>query len=330
MLLDPLERFLRYLDGFLIVVPAKADVLVIEPMIPFGRFLLSVTLKDPSILSHFSSSLPSLDSINIMPEVAESALIFARMLYSLYHERFRILHEREDLDIAMGLVRTCITTKANRDVPVDEWHMSEMLLQEYRITVQYDTIIEALDHACAALEGGWIDDPDHLVQLSILLMRHHNHTPAKDLDRSIGLMESAITFAEKKGWSTLKMRRELNFAQGLKTNQTSASMDTEVSDMNIVHPCEEDCSSVQSASNLEYVKRLNPTFRFHSYSDCYMPTDNTRLHRKPSRMNLHLHKRPLMKPRSYQLFSDKWGMMSYWHLHGPQNMNQTNLIPQLK
>ncbi len=82
----------------------------------------SAPLNDLFIIYHFSySSLHPVCAINRITEVSGSALTFVCRLYYLYHERFRILPESEDLDIAEGLGRICIDTKDNWYAPMHEW-----------------------------------------------------------------------------------------------------------------------------------------------------------------------------------------------------------------
>ncbi len=278
MFLDTHERFLRYIGSFLNTVTVNKNLSIIDSSILFGRFLLSICLKDPSIQSHFSSSsLPPLDIIDLMPEVAESALMFVRTLCSLYHERFRILHEREDLDIAMGLGRLCVATKANREVPADEWIMSKILSDEYDITLHHGTIIESIARARASYKGAYIDDPNHLIRLSTALRMRHIDMTAEDMDSIIAPMKSAIAIAEKKDLPTSKMsklRREIEVASHLKADLVSRPKETEVSDIGIVRPSKEDCSPVRSAGTSEYVKPLNLTKRCRSRFDYCMYPDS--------------------------------------------------------
>lgn len=259
MFLDSHERLFLYLNCFLNVVPESASLSILGSMVHFGVFILFVALKDRSDDS--SPFFPQLDIIDRMPEVAESALVIMRRLYLLVHSLFRKSWDRDCLEVAKGFGRICIATKANNSVPEDEWLMSKILLDEYDTTSHHGTIIESIAHARASHKAAYIDEPQHLIRLSTALRWHHrDDVRAEDLDSIIALMESAIATAEKKDRPTEMMgalRRELSFALSLKATLASQVMENGVSGTGFVHPGEEDCSPVHSASTSEYVELLN-------------------------------------------------------------------------
>lgn len=183
------------------------NVSVIDEKIRFGRFLLSVLLKHPPILTSMSSScLPPLNIVDRMPIATELALPLMRRLYLFYSERFRKSRDREDLDVAIGLARICIATKASNNVQVDEYHMCRMLLHEYEITLHHGTITEAIKHGRASLQGAYIDDPCHLFALTYALCtRSVRYDTPEDLESSVRLMESTLLSAEKKGMTAAEI-----------------------------------------------------------------------------------------------------------------------------